>query len=402
MRVSSLGPIIVSLLSLSLMACNTIEHQSDTIAKVQLPAVVKGRTALKAVWSNHSGAGVGKSDVPLGLGIASSTVVVADYQGNLYALDRMSGVRLWSVKTKAVLSAGPSIVDNQIMLGTEEGKVLSYQLSNGALIWESSVESPVFAAMRGNHKTVFVHTLADGVVALDLENGQKRWSYAAISTTPALILRRSAAPVLYQDIVLVGLSNGQLLALDASTGMVLWQKEMASPKGRLETQRMIDLSADPLLQGGILYTVGYQGNITALKANSGDLLWEQPLSSYAGISVSDRTLIVPDYRGVMHALDAITGKQRWKQSGLVGRRLTKPLCVGTMVLVGDDEGFLHWLDLETGHYLGRYVIDTRGIEAPIVLREGLVYVLGKSGKVVAFKEDFFHRPSPPASRDPLP
>ncbi len=395
MRVSRLGPIIVSLLSLSLMACNTIEHQSDTVAKVQLPAVVKGRATLKAAWSNHSGAGVGKSDVPLGLGISSSTLVVADYQGNLYALDRISGSRRWSVKTKAILSAGPSIVDDQIMLGTEEGKVLSYQLSNGALIWESSVGSPVFGAMRGNNKAVFVHTLADGVVALDLKDGQKRWSYAAVSTTPALILRRSSAPVLYQDTVLVGLSNGQLNALDASTGMVLWQKEMASPKGRSETQRMIDLSADHLLQGGILYTVGYQGNVTALKANSGDLLWEQPLSSYAGLAVEDRTLIVPDYRGVIHALDAITGKQRWKQVGLLGRRLSKPLCVGTMVLVGDDEGLLHWLDLETGHYLGRYTIDSKGIEASMVLREGLVYVLGMSGKVVAFKEGFFHQHNEP-------
>ncbi len=381
--------IVVTLFSLSLMACNTIEHQSEAIAKVALPAVAKDQKALKRIWSAHYGAGVGKNDVPLRLALAPSTVVLADYQGTMVALDRMTGKKRWSVKSREPFSAGPSVIEDCVLLGTEEGSVLSYKLSDGTLMWRASVGSPVFAAIRGNSKSLFVHTLADTIVALDPSDGQQKWSYAA--STPSLILRRSSSPVLYQGTVLVGLSTGQLVAMDQVTGVVLWQKEIAASKGRSETQRMIDLSADPLLQGSLVYAVGYQGNVAALKANTGELLWEQSLSSYAGLAVADRTLVVPDHRGTLYAFDAITGKQRWKMLGLVGRRLTKPLCVGTMVLVGDDEGLVHWIDLESGHYKGRQSIDNKGIEASLMLKEGIIYILGLSGKVVALPEAFFHQ-----------
>jgi len=370
------------------MACNTIEHQSEAIAKVALPVVAKDQV-VKSLWSAHPGAGVGKNDVPLRLALTPSTVVLADYKGTIIALDRMTGKKRWSVKHREPFSAGPSVIEDCVLLGTEEGGVISYKLSDGALMWRASVGSPVFAAIRGNNKALFVHTLADTVLALDPADGQRKWSYAA--STPSLILRRSSSPVFYQDTVLVGLSTGQLVAIDQVTGVVLWQKEIAASKGRSETQRMIDLSADPLLQGSLVYAVGYQGNVAALKANTGELLWEQSLSSYAGLAVEDRTLVVPDHRGTLYAFDAITGKQRWKMLGLVGRRLTKPLCVGSMVLVGDDEGLVHWIDLESGRYVGRQSIDSKGIEAPLMLKEGIIYILGLSGKVVALPEAFFHQ-----------
>ncbi len=375
--------ILIALFTISLMACNTIEHQSEAVAKVALPPIVKDAPAFKKIWSANPGSGVGKQDVPLRLGFGSSTVVLADYKGTMNALDAMTGKKRWQVKAQEPFSAGPSIVDDHILLGTEDGKILSYKLSDGTLLWQASVGSPVFAMVRGNSKALFVHTLADTVLALDPMSGNQKWSYA--SSTPSLILRRSSSPVVYQDSILVGLSSGQLMAIDQATGTVLWQKEMAASKGRSETQRMIDLSADPLLQGNIVYAVGYQGNIAALKANTGELLWEQSLSSYAGLAVSDRTLVVPDHRGTLYAFDAITGAQRWKQNGLLGRRLTKPLCVGHRVLVGDDEGWVHWLDLDTGRYLSRLSIDSKGIEAPLVLKEGLIYVLGLSGKILALK-----------------
>ena len=102
------------------------------------------------------------------------------------------------------------------------------------------------------------------------------------------------------------------------------------------------------------------------------------------LALFDRTIVVPDHRGVLVALDAINGKERWKQSVLSGRRLSKPLCLEKVVLVGDDEGLVHWLDLHTGAYRGRISVDSRGIEATPVLKGDRVYVLGLSGKVAAF------------------
>lgn len=378
-KLSLLRILIVGLLS-GLTACNTIEHQSEKLPKGLLP--VLRHVSVKAIWTAHPGSGVAKADAKLRLAIKGRWLVIADQKGTVYALDPATGEKRWTVAHKTLLTSGPSIVDEQVFVSTEDGRLLSMDLQNGTLLWQSPLNSPAFSAIVGNQQRVFVHTLSDTLIALDLKTGHRQWHYAA--TIPSLILRRSSAPMLYQDLVLVGLSSGRLVALNQSSGMPEWQKEVALSQGRSEAQRMVDISADPILQGGIVYVVTYQGKMAALKANNGDLLWEHAVSSYAGLGLLDRTIVVPDHRGILVALDAISGKERWKQSVLSGRRLTKPLCLEKVVLVGDDEGFVHWLDLQTGVYKGRISVDSRGIEASPVLKEDRVYLLGLSGKVTAF------------------
>jgi outer membrane protein assembly factor BamB len=372
-----------------LNGCNTIEHQSETLAKAPLPAIKKG--GLKPIWTAHPGAGIAKGDAKLRLALKGDFVVIADQAGKVYALDRTTGKKRWTInisrKPAGSFSSGPSIIDEQVLLGTEDGYLLSFALRNGMSLWKSALGSPAFSAAVGNAQTIFVHTLADTVIALDAKTGHKRWHYGA--TTPALVLRRSSAPLLYQNLVVVGLSSGKLVALNQFTGLPEWQKEVALSQGRSDIQRMVDISADPVLQSGIVYVVSYQGKIAAFKANHGELLWEQPLSSYAGLALSDRTIVVPDHRGVLSSFDAIRGKEKWQQSALFGRRLSKPLCLEKVFLVGDDEGLLHWFDLQTGDYKGRISVDTRGIEVAPVLKDDHVYVLGLSGKVMAFKAQDF-------------
>ena len=87
---------------------------------------------------------------------------------------------------------------------------------------------------------------------------------------------------------------------------------------------MSDISADPIVQNGIIYAVSYQGRLAALKADSGNPLWEREMSSYAGFALSNNMIFVADAKGHIVAVDRRNGKTIWEQAGLEGRRLSRP------------------------------------------------------------------------------
>ena len=62
------------------------------------------------------------------------------------------------------------------------------------------------------------------------------------------------------------------------------------------------------------------------------------------------------------------------------------------IVVGDFEGYLHWLDMGTGEILARHSTDGDRITNAPVVADGIVYVLTDSGTLAAFR-----REEPPAA-----
>jgi outer membrane protein assembly factor BamB len=368
---------------LLLSGCTTIEKQPELVKKGPLPQLSENNMAPTLLWKNMQSSGSGKSDANLRLALTASEIVVADTKGKLLALNRQIGTEKWSVSTKAEITAGPSVSEGRVLIGTNDGKVLAYQLSDGKFLWQASVTGSVMAAPLGGFGSVFVHGLDGSVVALKAQNGQQQWRYSV--QTPPLMLRQNGSPVLLNNHVIVGFSNGKLVSLHRIDGFPEWERELAIAKGRSDIQRMVDISADPVIKDNRLYAVSYQGQIAAMLVETGEILWERALSSYSGIAVSEHAVLVSDPDGVVWALNQKTGDVIWKQTELMGRQLSRPAIVEGFVVVGDNDGYLHWMSLQTGAFVGQNLIDSKGIKASPMVKDNIVYVLGRSGKVSALK-----------------
>jgi outer membrane protein assembly factor BamB len=153
--------------------------------------------------------------------------------------------------------------------------------------------------------------------------------------------------------VVSGFANGRLAALKLHDGRLLWESVIAVPKGRTELERLVDIDAQLEISGGVVYVATYQGRIAAVSLDGGRLLWGREFSSYSGIALAGRMLYVSDARGDLWALERNSGGTLWKQDALHGRGLSMPVLQGDAVVVGDYEGYLHWLDREDGHLLAR-------------------------------------------------
>jgi outer membrane protein assembly factor BamB len=94
--------------------------------------------------------------------------------------------------------------------------------------------------------------------------------------------------------------------------------------------------------------------------------------------------LVGDNDGTLWALDRNGGADVWKQSALVRRGLTTPVVHGAYVVVGDREGYVHWIDSQTGDIKGRAEASDAIIGSPVVTDDGILLIQSVDGKLSAF------------------
>jgi outer membrane protein assembly factor BamB len=162
---------------------------------------------------------------------------------------------------------------------------------------------------------------------------------------------------------------------------------VAVPKGRSEIERMVDIDGDPVIMGGAVYVVTYQGRVAVIDAQSGNLGWTRDLSSYAGLGVDFAQVYITDQDSNVWALTRDSGGSVWKQDKLLNRSLTAPTPINNYVAVGDFEGYVHLLSRYDGHIAGRIKIDSKGVSARPLVVGDVMYVYGNGGTLAAYTLD---------------
>lgn len=315
--------------------------------------------------------------------VVDDVVYAASHKGEVVALSAKNGRRLWSVKTKLPLSAGPEVHEGLVVLGSNDGDVIALSATNGAEIWRRSVASEILARPLVVRDLVIVRTVNGRLEALSATDGTPRWSLD--ETVPRLTLRGTAPPVLAGDRIIAAFDNGRVLAVDPRTGDVLWDTVVNAPSGRTELERLADIDAPPRVSGNDIFVVGFQGRMAMLALDSGQIWWARDASSYRGFAMDERTIYLSSADGTIVAMRRSDGGVLWEQDALKRRGLTAPAVDGDAIVVGDFEGFLHWLDKSTGEFVARHKTDGERITNAPVASEAGVYVQTDAGHVFAFK-----------------
>lgn len=368
--------------TLLLVGCTQIEQRSDQPDKKQLVAI-ESPVVIQNKWRIDTGDGVAGRDVKLVLAQSGKTLYTVDTHGHVLAINEQNGTPKWSVNLRTAISAGPAVGEGKLVVGTTNGKVIALDINNGKTAWISTTTSEILATPRIADDMVYVHTMDGGLSALSLVDGRLLWRFT--HNLPPLILRRSSTPVVKDDYVYAGFANGKLLALRKNDGSVAWAQDISHPKGTTDLQRMVDISADPLVQGDRVYAASYQGNIAALTTANGHLLWERDIPSYAGFIADKNMLYVASTNGDVVALEAQTGATYWLQTDLQGRRLSKPTIMGKYLIIADDDGIINVLEKASGKFVGRFELDREGVEAAPIVNDNTVYILGCGGELVALE-----------------
>jgi len=301
-------------------------------------------------WVHQLGKGSYQQFLKLVPLIDGERVFQADNHGRVVAYESATGKRLWRVTLDATINSGPGGSSDLLLFGGD-AEVLALNKSDGSVAWRAAVTSEVLSipAQKGN--TVVVHSVDGNIIALDAANGKMLWRYS--ESVPTLSLRGSGNPVIVDDTVLLGTANGKVVALGLSDGGLRWEANVAVPHGRSELERMVDVDGNIAISDGVVYASSYGGNLVALLQSTGQLLWTREIASATGITVDADKLYVSDTVGDVWALSRRGGGTMWKQTALHQRSLSAPVQQGNYIIVGDYDGYLHWISKEDGHLAGR-------------------------------------------------
>lgn len=373
--------LLASLAALAVLAACSGEKGKEPPAEL---VDIKSQLDIRREWSESLS---GKADhlrLALRPEIVDGVVYAGGHKGEVVALNAETGRRLWRVNTKLPLSAGPGVGDGVVVFGSSDGNVVALDAATGAERWRHAVSSEVLARPLVTEGLIVVRTVDGRLQALSIVDAAQRW--VVQEAVPALSLRGSAPAVRVGDAVVAGFDNGKVMAVDLKSGETQWDTIVSPPQGRTELERLVDIDSAIKAAGDDIFVVGFQGRAAMLARESGQVWWAKELSSHRGFGMDDDNLYISNAEGGIVAYRRRDGGPVWEQlTALRLRGLTAPEVDGGAVVVGDFEGYLHWLDKGTGTIIGR--VKTGGdriTNAPLVAG-GRVYVQTDTGRLVAYK-----------------
>jgi outer membrane protein assembly factor BamB len=358
----------------------------DNDKEVDPPAELTDITTtrdVRRVWSAGLGGDAERLRLALKPVIVEGRVYAASHDGEVTVFAADSGKRAWTVKTKLPLSAGPEVAGGLVLLGSSEGDLIALDASNGAQRWRKAIASEILAPPLVVNDIVIVRTVDGHIEGMSVADGTKRW--AVDEQVPRLTLRGTAAPVLAGDRIIAGFDNGKVLAIDPRNGEVMWDTIVNAPRGRTELERLADIDSPARIAGDDVFVVGFQGRMAMLARDSGQIWWARDASSYRGFTMDEQNLYLTNSDSVVIAMRRTDGAVLWEMNTLRRRGLTAPAIDGDSLVVGDFEGYMHWLDKATGTIVARQKADGERITNAAVTGETGVYVQTDSGKLLAFR-----------------
>ena len=342
---------------------------------------VEGDVKLLRIWRSKGGdAGRGLFE-PL---LTDEQIIVANRKGQVTAFAIDNGMRKWRRELNVGLTSGVGGSSELLFVSDVNANVHALDPETGEQKWQSQASSEILMPVVSDFGVAVLRSADGRVAALEPEDGTERWTMS--NPPPALTLNGYSRPLLLDGGVLTGLDDGRLLAVDTSSGRIIWETVLSVPSGRSEVERLVDIDADIAVDNEGIYVANYQGRAARLEPARGQIVWSSPLSVGSGIALDDTSLIVIDEDDNIIKLDKATGRQLWINETMTARRFSPPAFTPEGdIVVGDVEGYVHVLDIEDGTVLGRARPTQKPIAARPLLVDDTLYVLATDGVLTAYR-----------------
>ncbi len=388
---------IIAVLALVLSGCSTVKGwfggKDKENEKPTEPAELVDFTpslTVSKLWSANAGKGEDKLGLQQTPVVEDGKVYAAAVEGGVRVFDLQTGKKVWEYepekekkKPELRLSGGPGVGEGLVVIGTLEGQVIVLEAATGTEKWRAKVPNEVITAPAIGQGLVFVRTNDGRVSAFDATNGERRWFHN--QEPPNLTVRGNASLTLGPGVLFVGNDDGTVSALAVNDGREIWNQTVGVPSGRTELERMADVDGAPVLDGTTLFATSFKKETVALEGPSGRPLWARENGGVGGVGITSSSVIVSDPAGTVWALDKYSGAPMWSNPSLARRSLTGPSVHGDYAVVGDLDGYVHWLKVDNGEVAARERAGRKPLRGKPVVADGILIVQNVNGELTAFR-----------------
>jgi outer membrane protein assembly factor BamB len=367
------------------------------------PAHLMGHLAanehLSEAWRADIGAGGGYRRVILAQPVVlGGTVFTMDSDAVVSAFSLANGKRLWRVDTKPEdadsTNVGGGIGVDEATLYAVNGlsQLVALDLATGKEKWRHDVGVPGRSAPTIADGRVFLITIDDRLFAFAAADGHLLWTHQAAEPVTALLGR--PAPAYYRGLVVAGFGSGELAALRADSGTVVWTDGLGAARGASGVADFLSIRGLPVIDDGQVFAISMGGLLVSTDVPTGRRLWERRVAGEETPYVAGDWMFVISIEqelAAIHIADGriawITELPRWSDPDKKKDTLTwyGPLLVADRLIVtGTNEDALS-ISPYTGEILGRQELSAAAAPLVPIVADGTVLVVTNDATLLAMR-----------------
>ncbi len=270
--------------------------------------------------------------------------------------------------------------------------LVALDAATGKQRWRASLGAPARSGPTIAAGRIFVTTIDDQARAFDAAHGQALWSYQARNAVTALMGEPSPA---YADgLVVAGFASGEIAALRADSGTVVWTDTLYAPAIGGSLPDIASIRGLPAIANGRVVAIGMGGLAVGIDLPSGRRLWSHAVAGEDSPWVAGNWAFLVTLEQVVAAIRIDDGTvawatqlPRWKNAKERSNPLTwfGPLLAADRLILTGISGEALSLSPYTGAILGQQKLP--GPAAPVqpVLAHGTLLLLSEDGRLVALR-----------------
>lgn len=329
--------------------------------------------------------------------IVGDIVYTMDTDCAVSAFQLATGKQIWRTRTRpkkdtsSNVGGGIAIADGVLYATTGIAEALALNLSDGAIIWRVNLPSPARSSPTVVPEGVFLCTMSQELIGLALKDGKFLWSYQATPANTGTL--GQAAPAYADGVLVAGFESGDLAAVRADSGTLVWTDNMGGVKGSASLSEFASVRAAPVIDAGLVYAVGLGGLLAALDLRSGRRVWQRDIAGANTPWVAGDFLFMVDTEQKCGAINKTDGTVHWVEDlpRFNNPKRTKglitwygPTMVGGKLLLVSDKAKMAVLDPITGALVTSTDLETTASLAPVVA-QGYTFVLTDDATLTAYK-----------------
>lgn len=387
---------VILTIAFGLFACSSSDDEDpqDLIAEL---VEFEEKFTPDVIWDSSVGYGVEGHFSRIKPTLAYDKIFSASRDGDVIAFDQATGKQVWQAdlsdinkergffdsRKSAQLAGGLTTGLNKVFIGSENGEIFALDADTGELVWQGRVKGEIINKPAVDSGILVVNSASGILKAFNATSGEELWQIE--QDVPALTLRGMSEPVIASGGVLVGQANGDVSVYLLDKGQQGWSTAVGEATGTTELERVVDVDSAPVVFGDKIYSVASRGNLVSIELRSGKILWKRQYSSYRQLSISGNSIFLTNNKGHVYSINRNDGLEQWSNLTMSNRGVTGPVVYGKYIVVGDYDGYLHWLSQESGEIVARHHVDSSGIHSTPTVVKGVLYSQARNGDLEAIQ-----------------
>lgn len=316
-----------------------------------------------------------------------STIYASDAVGKVSAINAQDGSIKWTMQAISdeeqsnAMPVNLGYADGKVFAATSVGSVLALDAANGQILWSVNAGAPIRVMPAVQDNLVYVSTIDGRTLALSVKDGSQVWSHQGLNDITSIL--GGASPIAREGLVITTYSSGEIYALKADNGAVVWSDTITTSLRSDSISSIPHIVGNPIIENNILYITSHGGKTAAFDMTSGMVTWQQDIGSVKSPLLIGHYLFLLETNNRLVCLDKHSGKIYWISAMPLDKdnkqtKWSSPIAVNDVIVMASTDGRVVRLSPQTGQVIGTTNVREPVVTQPIVAGSHLIYTLESS------------------------